>query len=103
MAKRSYHNRKMGFGAYEVGVACSANAFMQPTSAQRKFYLKLYAMCKQNGLEVSKSGKTRVSYSKAIDEMILRLNQAAVEDAPKLKTNPHCAADLMYLEAGAAR
>ena len=39
MAKRSYHNRKMGFGAYEVGVACSATAFMQPTSAQRKFYL----------------------------------------------------------------
>lgn len=52
-----------------------------PTAAQKKFYMKLYAMCKEHEID-PRTGTytvTRMDYAMAIDKLIGRLQEAGVD------------------------
>lgn len=80
MKQQLKHNRNLDYyrraGEREVETAQAT-----PTNKQVRFVRKLFAICKENGVETSTGGslRTRVDYAQTIDILIARLNAAGVD------------------------
>jgi hypothetical protein len=78
---RLNHSRYIDVYARDIGDRAYRKAKATPTAKQVRFYKKLYAMCKENGVDPStgKYTKTRIEYAMAIDELIKRLQEHGVD------------------------
>lgn len=81
MSRRLNHSRYIDLYAKDIGDNAYRQAKETPTVKQVKFYNRLYAMCKEHGLE-TKTGSyamTRAQYGMAIDTLLKRLQEAGVD------------------------
>jgi hypothetical protein len=82
MAKhRLNHSRYLDYYARDIGDGAVHRAKSTPTAKQVKFYKKLYALCKENGID-PRTGEytvTRSDYAMAIDKLIIRLQENGVD------------------------
>ena len=60
MTKRLNHSRYLDYGARDVGDFAVQRAKETPTAKQRKFYNRLYSMCKSNGINTNTGNYTRI-------------------------------------------
>jgi len=75
------HSRHIDIYAKDIGDKAYRDAKTTPTAKQIKFYKKLYALCKENGID-TKTGeytRTRVEYALAIDKLIERLKANGID------------------------
>ncbi len=81
MTKRLNHSRYLDYGARDVGDFAVQRAKETPTAKQRKFYNRLYAMCKSNGIDTNTGNytRTRGDFAMAIDKLINRLQEHGVD------------------------
>lgn len=80
MKKPLKHNRYLDYGARDAGNFAYYRAKQTPTAKQIKFYKRLYALCKENEIDV-KTGdytRTRLDYAMAIDTLIKRLQENGI-------------------------
>jgi hypothetical protein len=85
MAKRLNHSlnhsRYIDNGAKRIGDRAYHRAKETPTAKQVRFYKRLYAMCKENGIDTDtgKYTRTRMDYAMAIDMLIERLKEHGID------------------------
>lgn len=74
------HNRYLDYYAKDVGDREYHKAKDTPTFKQKKFYYRLYAMCKENNIDTSTGDYTvtRAEYADAIDKLIKRLQEHGI-------------------------
>jgi hypothetical protein len=77
---RLNHSRYLDYGAKAVGDRAYEQAKSTPTAKQKRFFKKLFAMCKENGIDPStgRYAVTRVDYAIAIDTLITKLKEKGV-------------------------
>ena len=75
------HSRYLDYGAKAVGDRAYERAKSTPTAKQKRFFKKLFAMCKENGIDPStgRYAVTRVDYAIAIDTLLKRLQENGVD------------------------
>ncbi|HHW80408.1 MAG TPA: hypothetical protein GX746_01725 [Bacteroidales bacterium] len=75
------HSRYLDYGAKMTGEYAYERAKHTPTHKQKKFYYRLYAMCKEHEVDtdVGFYTKTRADYALAIDKLIKRLQEKGVD------------------------
>jgi hypothetical protein len=81
MSKKLNHSRYIDVYARDIGDREYNRAKQTPTAKQIKFYKKLYAMCKENGVDTDTGEytKTRGDYALAIDSLINRLEEKGID------------------------
>jgi len=82
MAKRALnHSRYLDYYAKDVGDNAYHKAKQTPTAKQVRFYKRLFAMCKEHGLDTDTGGyaRTRVEVGWAIDKLLERLKEHGVD------------------------
>lgn len=81
MGGKLNHSRYIDNGAKRIGDRSYHRAKETPTARQVKFYKKLYATCKEHGID-PKTGeytRTRMDYARAIDKLIDRLKEHGID------------------------
>ncbi len=80
MAKLN-HSRYLDYGARRTGQGAYERAKTTPTHKQKKFYISLFARCKEHGIDtdVGFYTVTRADYALAIDRLIKRLQEKGVD------------------------
>lgn len=75
------HSRYLDYYARDIGERAYRRAKETPTAKQVKFYKKLYALCKENGIDPKTGGFThsRVEYAMAIDTLLERLKEHGID------------------------
>ena len=78
---RLNHSRYLDYGSRSIGYSEYQQAKNTPTVKQTKFFRKLCAMCRENGVdvEIGQPVKSRSDYGMAIDKLIARLQEAGVD------------------------
>jgi hypothetical protein len=81
VSKKLNHSRYIDIYAKDIGDRAYWQAKATPTAKQVKFYKKLYAMCKEHGIDTNtgKYTKTRMEYAWAIDKLIKRLQEHGID------------------------
>lgn len=81
MKRQLNHSRYIDNGAKDIADNAYHKAKATPTAKQVKFYKKLYAMCKENGIDpkTGEFARTRSEYAMAIDKLISRLKEHGVD------------------------
>jgi hypothetical protein len=81
LSKKLNHSRHLDYYATDVGNRVYAKAKSTPTAKQVKFYKKLYAMCKEHGIDTNTGiyTRTRADYAWNIDKLIGRLQEQGVD------------------------
>ena len=80
MKQKLNHNRQLDYYR-RVGERAVETAQATPTHKQVKFVRKLFAMCRENGVDTATGErmKTRVEYAMMIDTLLARLQAAGVD------------------------
>lgn len=75
------HSRKIEYYARDVADDVYHAAKHKPTAKQMKFYKRLYALCKEHGVDpkVGDYTRTRTDYAVAIDVLLERLQDHGVD------------------------
>ena len=74
------HSRYIDNGAEQVGNYAYNKAKSTPTHKQIKFYKKLYALCKENGVDANTNeSHSRAGLSRIIDRLLERLKENGVD------------------------
>lgn len=75
------HSRYLDYGAKATGEYAYERAKHTPTHKQKKFYYRLYAMCKEHEIDtdVGFYTVTRADYALAIDKLIKRLQEKGID------------------------
>ncbi len=83
MKRQLNHSRYLDYGARDIADRSYHRAKTTPTAKQIKFYKKLYALCKENGIDpkTSEYTRTRIEYAMAIDTLIDRLRDHGIDIA----------------------
>ena len=81
MSRKLNHSRHIDLYARDIGENAYRQAKETPTAKQVRFYKRLYAMCKEHGLETrtGSHARTRAQYGMAIDTLLKRLQEAGVD------------------------
>lgn len=75
------HSRYLDYGARDVGDRAYQQAKSTPTAKQVRFFKRLCAMCRENGLDtnIGHGTRTRADMAMAIDKLLTRLQEAGVD------------------------
>lgn len=82
MAKKPLnHSRYLDYYAKDIGDSAYQKAKQTPTAKQVRFYKRLFAMCKENGLDTDTGdyARTRVEIGWAIDKLLERLQAHGID------------------------
>lgn len=79
--RKASHSRYLDYGARSTGYGAYQQAKQTPTDKQKRFFKKLCAMCRENGLDpsVGHAVSSRSDYGMAIDKLIARLQEAGID------------------------
>ena len=75
------HSRYLDYGAKRTGDRAYERSKTTPTYKQKSFYNRLFAICKEHGIDTDLGfyTKTRADYALAIDRLIKRLRENGVD------------------------
>jgi len=79
--KKASSSRYLDYGSRSTGYAAYEQAKHTPTYKQKRFFNRLCAMCRENGLDpaTGEPVRTRSDYGIAIDKLLARLQEAGVD------------------------
>lgn len=82
MAKKPLnHSRHLDYYAKDIGDNAYYKAKQTPTAKQVRFYKRLFAICKENGLPTDTGvyTRTRSDYGRAIDTLLAQLRENGID------------------------